>query len=174
MGLASSYDEELTRLVCEAVEQSICELQAEAPGESVVAYAICTDDDLVSVFWVATTRESVEREPDASAKFSAVEFPYGYGSGAFDRVRAKLLESHGKLGGAETFPLHVAICFGSLVEGLRRAKAAGTFNEGVLTYACSTDPGAHLEALEVSSVIALNSPECQRNWESSHGDLPRG
>lgn len=85
-------------LVLSAVRQSLLDIAAEAPGEDVVGYAICTDDDVATVFCVATT-EPIAASADVSIRWSAVEWPYGYASSAFSEVGEVLRASVGRMVG---------------------------------------------------------------------------
>ncbi len=150
-----------------AIIRNLSDIAQEVSHAEIEGYAICTDDDLITIFGVATTRDFAS-SVDSSLRYGAVEWPYGYKSNAFDEARLELARRY-EVVGSESFPRHVEESFEMIVEALSRVRASGILAKDCLLYACSTDPGPHLEIMEMKSLWRLNSPEGVGKWEETHG-----
>jgi hypothetical protein len=150
-----------------AIRLSLAEFAANQPTETLAAYAICTDDELSTLFWVATTNEHILTVEEVVFRYSAVEWPYGYGSSAFDAPRLELVRLHAAALESGLFQAHVADSFHTLVEALQRARRSGEFGEDILLYVASTDPSEHLEALEGRGVEYLNNHAGINRWKTT-------
>ena len=159
--------DKLTRLTERSILLSLAEFAASNPTETLAAYAICTDDDLSTLFWVATTHEYVLGVADIALRYSAVEWPYGYGSSAFDAARAELHLLYDVARARESFQGHVAAAFQALVDALRSVRNSGGFEADTLLYVASTDPSEHLDALERRGVEYLNTEVGIDRWRTT-------
>jgi len=164
--------EKLVALIFEGITQSLSDISQETGGGTLAGYAILTDDDLITIFGVAT---SVERAAsvEPALRYSAVEWPYGYKFDPFERARAELnnsYESHEHGSHSE----HVSACFNSIVSALKLLRESNVLDVDCLLYAGSTDPSHRMELMEIESVHLLNSANGIRKWEETHGSAFAG
>lgn len=164
-------DESFAIIVEHAIRRSLTNLSEQHAGETLAGYAVCTDDCLMTIFWVATTREHMNAVADESLRYSAVEWPYGHQSDAFDEAQLELARRYEASDGEAEFSKHVVGSFWAIVEALKRVQSSGGLGENVLVYALSTDPSEFLESLERRGVEYLNSADGQAKWHSAHGGL---
>lgn len=162
-------DESFATIVEHAIRRSLADFHEQHADETLAGYAICTDDCLMTIFWVASTREHMNAVTDDCLRYSAVEWPYGYQSDAFDEAQLELARRYDASSGGAEFSKHVIGSFWAIVEALNRVRSSGELGQDVLVYALSTDPSEFLELLERRGVEYLNSTDGQAKWYSAHG-----
>jgi len=167
-----SQDERFISMVLDAVRSTVAAIRDAHPSETLSGYALCTDDSLSTLSHIACTHEFIDAHraafPDVDV--IAVAWEYAEGSDAFDGARALLTEKYAAVAGnEELFERHVSEVFGALLIVLRRARDEGLFQDDVLVYATSTDPGPALEELALNGVIALNTPSWIERWRAAMG-----
>ena len=159
----ADVDPVLVQLVLDAVPATLAAIAAAHPGERIVGYALGTDDDLCTVFHVAT---SAERSRPEHA-FSFNEWPYYDGEEHLEAAQAHIRAAYDAATG-HAFAAHVEGSFASLVEALAVARARGVFASDVFLDVGSTDPGPPLDAMEEQACLRLNVGAVRRAWCLQH------
>jgi hypothetical protein len=143
-----------------AVRHAVSELRKDDPKEELFGFALCTDDDLRSVYHVACTRSWV-RERDAG--YPGIGFIYiEWEDSASDSLLQKVSDRFSEL--ADERHLDDAAWadardkrFEALVLALADCRKEGLFATDTLLCVGSTDPSEHLEALAMHAADRLNS-----------------
>jgi hypothetical protein len=144
-----------------AVRQAVSELLGTESKEELFGFALCTDDDLRTVYHVACTRSWV-RERDGGYPgngFIYVEWE----DSASESLFQKISDRFSKLAD-ERYPSDATWSdardrrFEALVLALLDCRKDGLFAEDTLLCVGSTDPSEYLEALAMHAVERLNSP----------------
>lgn len=141
-----------------AVRQAASELQSR--DSALFGFALCTDDDVRTLYHVACTRDWVrEQQVDyADIGFIYVEWTESADHAPFDAISRQFaaLANDAYANDAEWAAARDRR-FSLLVSALRECRDAGAFSSDTLLCAGSTDPSDHLEALAMSGVDAVNS-----------------
>ncbi len=143
-----------------AIRLAVKELQERQPMGELFGFALCTDDDLRTLYHVACTRAWV-REREAGYPgigYIFVEWEDSASDGLFERVSCQFAsladESHASdTAWAEARDLR----FAALTHALEECRREQLFHEETLLCIGSTDPSEHLEALAMDAVDRLNS-----------------
>jgi hypothetical protein len=148
---------ELVRLVEAGIESTWRQIAAATPGVKLVGYALCTDDEVCTLFEVACTAEQ------DSVRFSPVEWTL---RAAQDDLQAasELLARRAELDGEDDHHTQSDRAFACLVDALAAVRARGLFPDDVYLSVLGTDPHPEMEAKEHASVLRLNSPAVIRAW----------
>jgi hypothetical protein len=136
-----------------AIGETTAALRRAYPTEELAGYALCTDDGVETLFYLATTREVLSASTDPDLLFTPTDWTYDPGAAAF-QLTAKYLRH--RADAATDFHRHVDSAFAGLVEALSRARDDGCFDGNVFLSVLSTDPSAHLEQLEAAAIARLN------------------
>src|SRR5689334_4768842 len=98
-----------------AIRQSVAKIVAARPGEHLSGFALCTDDDLSTLYHVASTREFVMRRSDiGDIDLVPTEWEYNDGDEAFSQV-GRILASRYEAARTQTeFDRHVDSAFEDL------------------------------------------------------------
>ena len=158
--MTDEYDE-LRRLTADAVRQAQAELARQFGADRLHGFALCTDDDVSTLFHTACTRSWVEeREP----KYEGIGCIYvEWEQTASDTLFESASELVAGLANAEQADEEAWAAardrrFAALVRGLQDCRDAGLFDADALLCCGSTDPSEHLEALAMQAVDRLNQP----------------
>ena len=156
---------ELIDLVRLGSTKAIAGIRAQTNGDPLVAFALCTDDDLCSVTHVGCTL-SYEDNSDVPG----VRFLPGDWQQLSDPEPPELLEVSAHFQktlrelAAPNWSARAPVLFDALVEGLYFAKLdAGALDASFLTVA-SMDPCDHTAQLEEQAISRLNEPAVVRAW----------
>ena len=123
-------------------------------------FALCTDDDVRTLYHVACTREWVrEKEKDyPDIGFLCVEWTLTADNAAFDAISREFDRLADE---PDSDPRDWSEArdrrFELLVLALADCRSKGTFSSDVFVCAASTDPSDHLEKLTMKAVDALNA-----------------
>ena len=169
MNETPSPDAGFTTLVEQAIRRSLAAFQREHADQTLAGYAVCTDDELITLSGVATSHEYLATVADPCLRYSAVEWPFGHDPDAFDAARAELVRRNAAADLPGQLRDHVVASFQAIVAALEQVRASGDLGDDVLVYLLSTDPSPFLESLERQAVRRLNSPQGQANWQSTQG-----
>jgi hypothetical protein len=160
---------ELVDIVADAVRRSVPLIAVAHPGEELVGYALCTDDDLSTLFHVAITREFEHRNSDVpGVAHVPTEWSYNEGEDLFEEAN-RIITARYEDASSNGFEEHVVKTFGELVGALERMRAEGVFEPDVLLIVTSTDPGPALEELSREAAEKLNSAEVFARWRDAMG-----
>lgn len=162
--------EELRTQIANAVRRAAAELQSD--NAELFGFALCTDDDVRTLYHVACTRDWVrENEGDyPEIGFIYVEWTHSADDTPFDAISrqfAALADAHYASDGAWAAARDQR--FNLLVSALRDCREAGAFAPDTLLCAGSTDPSEHLEALAMSGVEAVNTADIANQFAGALG-----
>lgn len=160
-------DPSFTDLVALACEKHLAALAQQRAGETLAGYALCTDDDLSTLYGVAVTREYLPSAPYPEARYVPVEWPYGHRTSLFDEAQLVIEGRYTAASDGGALTAHIEGTFACLVEALRRARAQKLVGDEVLLVVTSTDPGPELAALATRGARALNAPELYEAWRAA-------
>lgn len=139
----------MNRALVDAVEEAataaLAAITAEHPGERLLGFALCTDDDMWTLYAAATTLEALANPGE---RFMPVDWPYEQ-SVQFDRAAALLKN---RPAGSD-----YRVYFQSLTKALSRMRAKAMFDPDTFLIALSTDPGARQRRLAREALLELNS-----------------
>jgi hypothetical protein len=145
-------DEELLQAVKTAVRKTVAAVLRHHPKETLAGYALLTDDDLVTLTYMAVTSEAIPSAARDDFFFSPTDWPYEYEFESFDSATERLRQ----LSDARELSAHVELAFATVVQALAELRAEGVFAPEVFLSALSTDPSPQLLAMESASVERLN------------------
>jgi hypothetical protein len=137
----------LTKAVEEGARASLDAVRGAHRGETLNGFALCTDDDLVTLYCVAITKEYCDASDDPLVRFVAVDWPYEENGSAL--AQANQLLSQRTLEELEAR-------FSCLVSALASMRGAGLFDWQTLLIVTSTDPGPKLRKLGNEALLLLN------------------
>jgi hypothetical protein len=143
---------EFLQTVKSAVRHTVAAVRRRHPLERLVGYALLTDDELVTLTYMAVTAEAVTAGAGEDLLFSPTDWPYEYEYKSFDLANQQLRQ----LSASGEFSEHVERAFATLVQALVELRAEGIFGPNVFLSVLSTDPSPHLLALENACVERLN------------------
>jgi hypothetical protein len=161
---------ELTETLEGAIRTSLEAITAAHPEETLNGYALCTDDDVRTVYHVACTREFAEASRYRDTRFIPVNWAYDDGDEAFDEANGLVQasdEAASRSADEATWSTHVTTCFESMVAALEQMRQAGLFGEDVLLVVTSTDPGSAQKRLAIAAARRLNPPTLFRDWKAA-------
>lgn len=142
-----------------AIGQACHELKKHYPIEELFGFALCTDDDLRTLFHVVCTRQWVrEREADyPGIGFIYVEWQDSSSDHLFEQLGRRFAAHADKSyrSDAESADARDQR-FEALVRALKSCREKGLFAEDTLLCVGSTDPSEQLEALAMGAVDRLN------------------
>jgi hypothetical protein len=158
------YAIELRRRLREAILESLMCIHSAHDGEAIDGYALCTDEDLISFFPVAASREFRRESQNDEARFVPVDWTFDEGREAFPGVTALLRHNLSSAGSAEAFRVHVDTSFESATRVLEELREEGHFRGASFLWVTSTDPGPALQQLGREAARRLNSREEFDAW----------
>jgi hypothetical protein len=144
-------NEDLLQSTKAAVRRTLAVVRVQQPKESLVGYALLTDDDLVTLTYMAITKEALASDAGDDLLFTPTDWPYEYDSDAFDTPNEHLQAMY-----ESKSPEHVDVAFDTLVQALAELRVEGLFSPEIFLSVLSTDPGPYLQALEDASLERLN------------------
>lgn len=160
---------DMVSLACQRHLESLC---AQRPLETLAGYALCTDDDLSTLYGVAVTHEFARAAPDPVVRYIAVEWPYGHRTSLFDEAQLQIEQRYVDASSGGAIAPHVERTFACLVQALRRLRERALVRDDVLLLVASSDPGPALEALAARGARALNAPLLFDAWRDAMGYAP--
>jgi hypothetical protein len=160
-------DKELLASVVDAIRRTTRALHGEHPDDTLVGYALLTDDALSTLLYGAITKKALETSPDPDLLFCPNDWPYEPECSAFDDADAMLREWYQDYSGSNPANLkeHVDRSFGILVDALAQARVDGVLGNEVFASVLSTDPSKYLEKLATAGIQRLNPDELVRKHD---------
>src|SRR5262245_31652450 len=150
--MASGYDD-LTAKVREAVEASLAQLCDQGVLEDLAGYALCTDDDLVTLYHVAVTRSTLHARPDyGDLWLMPVDWELAADDRLFAPAYARLVASSES---ASDHVAHVRCTFEALVQALLAIRSRALLPVAATLIVTSTDPGPMLQELADDAILRL-------------------
>ncbi|MEU4624977.1 DUF4303 domain-containing protein [Actinoplanes sp. NPDC023801] len=144
-------DDRLAEAVADAARQALAVIIDGRPGEHLAGFALCTDDDLMSLSAAACTREFLECR-DLAELYQPTEWPDDVAD-CFEDARRILSQEPDR-----------TRAFQSMVAALIRLRREGTVADEVFLVVCGTDPGELLVRLEEVAVRQLNPAGVLVRW----------
>lgn len=144
------------------------------PAGDVAGVALCTDDELGTIYCMMVTVAQVQGSSDPDLLFTPVDWPCDEGLEPFAEANEKMRDAVEDLyarfpdegTGEQEFLQHIETTFETLVSVLKKARASGLFPAGAFVSVLSTDPSEHLLQLWSDSVAVLNEPATVGLWEA--------
>jgi len=130
-------------------------------GDNLAGFALCTDDDLTTLFAAMASKEWMNDLQNEDLYFWPPDWPT---TGFADSLgeTAKCLRAR-RLGESGTGVIDRS--FECLVAVLQQLRAEGVLGNRVGIQITSTDPSEHLEQLASAAVRRLNSAEFYSRWK---------
>lgn len=152
---------ELMKLAVDAIEKAATILNSQYGRENIFGFALCTDDEVGSLYHVACTKDWVEeatKKQYPEIGYISVEWKQTAGSEIFDPV-VKWLNN----AGPDRFQKRDDN-FESLVLAIEECKKRGLFTDDTLLCIGSTDPSGQMEMLAMRAVDRLNKKTVADNF----------
>ncbi|MBX9671757.1 MAG: DUF4303 domain-containing protein [Candidatus Obscuribacterales bacterium] len=155
-----------------AVRIAADELHQQSGGSKLFGFALCTDDDVRTLFHVACTPDWVKNQETSYPEIgfvytewthSATDAPFTPISQQLAALATQTCSSDNAWSDARDSR------FEALVRALKDCRDAGVFSTDTLLCVGSTDPSDHLEALAMNSVDRLNSPDIANRFAEALG-----
>lgn len=165
-------DREFVEMVKSAVQRTVTALGRQRVGETLMGYALCTDDGLETLLHQAITQEALQASGDPDLLFMPTDWPFEPDPEAFDDADEKL-RSRALCAG--DLQVHVERSFSLLTLALAELRNDQFFAPGVFLKVLSTDPSEYLERLEDQAVERLNGRdvvEARRAFLNKWADAP--
>lgn len=149
---------ELRTNTVDAIRRAASELRTQVGDSRLFGFALCTDDDVRTLYHVACTTDWVkEKEPSyADIGFIYVEWTLSASDAPFDAISERLAAHADQHANDEDWAVARDRRFDELVLALSDCRNAGIFDPETLLCVGSTDPSDHLEALAMKAVDAVN------------------
>jgi hypothetical protein len=172
LGKNAAVDTDIPSLTAAAIQKAKDQIDEKFGNAALFGFALCTDDDVRTLYHVACTRDWVaEREegyPDIG--YIYVEWTESGDDTLFDEINAILSQLADQDHGCDKgWAAARNKRFESLVAGLSDCRQAGLFDEPTLLCVASTDPSDHLEALAMHAVDRLNTTEVAGRFAEALG-----
>lgn len=161
---------ELQTLTVDAIKKACVDMDAKHGDARLFGFALCTDDDVMTLFSAACTRAWVsERE----YKYAGIGYFYNEwnqpsGDVHFNSISKRVAEMYA----AEEDVAYVDARdrrFEVFVLALEECRNAGLFDEDTLLCCGSTDPSGHMQRLAKNAVIRLNSKLIAEQYAAALG-----
>ena len=153
---------DLVRVGC---VEAIRALQTAHPRDPLIAFALCTDDDLAGVFHVGCTQKCESASQERGVRYLPNEWTRA--SDAEPQSLASVqehLQQIWRAPPAEDWGTKRDEHFDALVEGLVAARHELGLDGSIFLTVISTDPSDHLQRLEEAALPRLNDPTVMRQW----------
>lgn len=151
---------DLRSSVASAVQEAKHQIDEKYGDSPVFGFALCTDDEVRTLYHVACTTDWVSQRVQGYPKigFMYVEWMQSGDDSLFGEISAILDQlADQEYGSDEAWETARDDRFEALVLGLYDVRKAGHFDRDTLLCVGSTDPSEHLEALAVDGVYQLNT-----------------
>lgn len=154
--MANIYDE-LRKKTAEAIRTACNEIKAEIAKDKLFAFALCTDDDVMTLYSAACTHSWVtERNDDYEGiGYIYTEWDQNSGDSHFESI-SELVASLANSDDDENASDHR---FEAFVLALKDCRDEGIFEDNTLLCCGSADPSDHMEMLAMNAVDRLNTKE---------------
>ncbi len=160
----ASSREEITELARIGSLAAISALSAD-PADALIAFALCTDDDVSSVFHVGCTENYMRTHAMADVLYLPNEWLQ---TGEVDPPELRSLsgqfQQRSRRLSGDAWAAARDADFAALADGLARARVDAGINDTVWLTVMSTDPSAHMSELEEGFLLRLNPSEVVRKW----------
>ncbi len=153
---------DLVRIGC---VEAISAIQGMDASDPLIAFALCTDDDLAGVFHVGCTRRFESDSTVRGVRYLPCDWSQ---TGNVEPRSLTSVQRHlqrlWKEPPGEVWDTKRDESFEALVEGLAAASRELGITDTTFLAVMSTDPGEHMERLEEEAVLRLNHPAVVGQW----------
>ena len=151
--MSDIYDE-LRRSTSAAIREAVADMLTEFGEDKLSAFALCTDDDVMTLFSAACTHNWVsEREDNYDAiGYIYTEWDQNSGDTHFRSISKAVAAMASDESGGDARDRR----FEAFVLALKECRDEGLFDDDVLLCCGSTDPSDHMEKLAMNAVDRLN------------------
>ena len=154
------------------IRQACMELKLSYPNDELIGFALCTDDDVMSIYHVVCTKNWVnEHEPDyPDIRYLAVEWEQSASEELFNEAQdlvAMLAEINYPTD--NEWARARDLRFVALVSALEACRVSGIFSPNTLLTVGSTDPSQYFQWLEMKAVEWLNEETIVDGFERALG-----
>lgn len=156
----------LENLVRDGALEALAALQSDSKSDVLMAFALCTDDDVSTLFHVGCTKSFYESCGMADVEFLPTEWIQtgDCQPAALDAANALLQERARGDDVRESWQAIRDQDFSALVRGLAAARLISAVDPNVFLSVISTDPGPHILAAETAGILQLNPLKVVRRW----------
>lgn len=168
-GTTKMNSQELTRLVTAATRAAAADLVGQYGRNALLGFALCTDDDVRTLYHVACTKQWAKDNGDPDVGYLYTEWTLSAKSGAFKSLGHEM-DSLADI----KYPTDAEWenardeRFEALARGLLECRQDGVFDATTFLCVGSTDPSSHMKQLAVHAVERLNPAEiaekAKRAW----------
>lgn len=137
----------LTDTIERGARSALTTILGAHPGENLIGFALCTDDDLWTLYAAATTHEAGLTPEE---QFVPVDWPYEESSPF--REASGLLKNRPIGSDYDAY-------FRTITRALQRMRDQSVFAPTTFLAVLSTDPGPIQRRLAREAILTLNSPE---------------
>jgi hypothetical protein len=170
MAHANSQDAEdmtsqdLARLVAEAAKAAAEDLSRTFGKNELLGFALCTDDDVRTLYHVACTRQWARERRDPGIGYLYTEWTQTAKADPF-RSLSQEIDRRASIEHPTDTEWEVARDerFEALTLGLLECRGAGVFDAATFLCVGSTAPSKHMKQLAIRAVERLNSAELAQN-----------
>ncbi len=153
---------EALKTAVRATVRAVCQ---KHPDAQLAGYALCTDDELSTLSYLAVTDEYLRVESDPDLQFTPTDWPYDPEQERFDDL-SNVLQSRSEAAEEDASYSYETKAFDELVRALAETRAENIFGPDVFLAVLSTDPCDHTEALADAAVATLNEPHIVEQWSA--------
>jgi hypothetical protein len=152
--------QELSRLVTEAIRTAATDLGGAFGKSELFGFALCTDDDVRTLYHVACTKHWVKDRGDPDTGYLYTEWTQGAKSDSFESLSQEV----GRLADIR-YPTDAEWArarderFEALARSLLECRRDEVFEATMFLCVGSTDPSKHMKQLAIDAVERLNSAE---------------
>jgi hypothetical protein len=164
---------EVVELVRVGALEAIAALSSD-PEDPLLTFALCTDDDVSSVFHIGCTERFARASelPDVRFLPNDCEQTGDCSPAALDIVSGEFQRDDRRPSGPGWGKARDED-FNAMAEGLAAARATGRIPDSVFVTVMSTDPSDHMLSLEESWLPLLNAHNVVREWRQWRLDCAR-
>jgi hypothetical protein len=164
---------ELRAALADAIRKALRLVQAKHPGKRLRGFALCSDDNAVTIFPAATIKERPKELSELEWDFNPNEWEVG-GNGqlaqeTFEALRKRFLAARNV--SSDDGPAEWKKTFESFVGALKDVRDEGLFGtpkerEQLVLMVISTDPSEDLEKMSDKWIGELNRPSVRRRFKT--------
>ncbi len=148
--------------VYKSIEKSKRRFDEEFPNEKLRGFALCTDDDVSSLFNVACTESWILKNSKECANIGYIctEWEQSVESELFDNCNEMISNNYNLVHTSnEAWSIERDKRFDALVRALKKARKDGLFDNETLLLVSSNDASDYMEELNLKAVKILNGKD---------------
>ena len=153
----SEHLSDLRTITAEAIRKAVADMNTAYGDDKLHGFALCTDDDVMTLFPAACTRSWVAERSDDYEEIGSIytEWLQDSGDAHFEQVSQMVSE----MADEDDSEAGCNRRFESFVLALEDCRTEGLFEQETLLCCGSTDPSGEMEMLAMRAVERLNTAE---------------